>query len=237
VRGTLAITDDAPPTVDDTWRRAWPRLAELGVTGFCVPEEKGGFGFHVEAAVAVAREFGAALHGSPYAALTASAHALAQAVDPVADEVLAGVLSGDQLVTFGALDPVAGVAWAVDGAPDADALVLSARPQRGPLFWIRRMDGRCAARLRCQPIDRRCHRRRRRGAASPAARCLRLYGLLLAADAVGCVQRMLDRTVESPRNMAFGRPIGVQTVQHRLTDHTVRRGGARRRRRSACCAK
>jgi alkylation response protein AidB-like acyl-CoA dehydrogenase len=51
-----------------------------------------------------------------------------------------------------------------------------------------------------------------------------LFGLLLAADALGGVQRMLDRTVAYTRERhAFGRPIGgFQAVQHRLVDHAVR---------------
>ena len=73
--GTATATRPRPP--DAGWRRGWPALAELGVTAFCVPEAKGGFGLQVEAAAATAHELGAALHGSPFAALTASAHVLA----------------------------------------------------------------------------------------------------------------------------------------------------------------
>ena len=53
---------------------------------------------------------------------------------------------------------------------------------------------------------------------------LLLYRLLLAADALGGLDRMLARTVTYARNrVAFGRPIGgFQAVQHRLVDHSVR---------------
>jgi alkylation response protein AidB-like acyl-CoA dehydrogenase len=53
---------------------------------------------------------------------------------------------------------------------------------------------------------------------------VRLRGLLLAGDALGGVQRMLDRTVAyAGERIAFGRPIGAfQAVQHRLVDHAVR---------------
>ena len=56
---------------------------------------------------------------------------------------------------------------------------------------------------------------------------LDLHRLLLAADAVGCVQRMHDRTVAySGQRIAFGQPIGgFQAVQHRLADHAVRARG------------
>ena len=54
-----------------------------------------------------------------------------------------------------------------------------------------------------------------------------LHGLLLAADALGCVRRMLDRTVAyAAERRAFGQPIGgFQAVQHRLVDHAVRARG------------
>ncbi|SQD99163.1 hypothetical protein FMEAI12_5130023 [Parafrankia sp. Ea1.12] len=38
------------------WREGWSTLAELGVTGFCVPEAKGGVGLRPDAAVAVAMQ-------------------------------------------------------------------------------------------------------------------------------------------------------------------------------------
>jgi alkylation response protein AidB-like acyl-CoA dehydrogenase len=50
-----------------------------------------------------------------------------------------------------------------------------------------------------------------------------LQRLLLAADALGGVRRMLDRTVAYAKDrIAFGKPIGAfQAVQHRLSDHAV----------------
>ena len=51
-----------------------------------------------------------------------------------------------------------------------------------------------------------------------------LFGLLLAADALGGTERVLDRTVAYAKDrQAFGRAIGgFQAVQHRLADHAVR---------------
>lgn len=48
--------------------------------------------------------------------------------------------------------------------------------------------------------------------------------LLLAADAVGCLERSLERAVAyAGQRVAFGRPLGgFQAVQHRLVDHTIR---------------
>ncbi|MBL7491171.1 acyl-CoA dehydrogenase family protein, partial [Frankia sp. AgW1.1] len=80
LRGTLGTEgQDLQPTVAADWRPVWPALAELGLTALCVPEPLGGFGLRTDAAVMAAMELGAALYGGPYAGLTASAHALAQA--------------------------------------------------------------------------------------------------------------------------------------------------------------
>jgi alkylation response protein AidB-like acyl-CoA dehydrogenase len=234
LRGTLGrAEDDAPPTVDAGWRAGWPALAELGVAAFCVPEDRGGFGLQVEAAAATAQELGAALHGSPYAGLTASAHALAGVDDPTANEVLAGIVAGELVCTFGVLDPGGCVAHAVDGAPAADALVLAdpgtdelllladrsawTVDASRPSFDVSRTGGDVA-------VDRAACRRL---AGRDLSGDRDLHRLLLAADALGGVQRMLDRTVAyAEQRVAFGKSIGAfQAVQHRLVDHAVRTRG------------
>jgi alkylation response protein AidB-like acyl-CoA dehydrogenase len=237
LRGTLGTaTVDGPPAVDASWPAGWSALAELGVTGFCVPEAKGGFGFEVEAAVASAQELGAALHGAAYAGLTASAHALAHGDAPVCDEVLAGILAGERLCAFGVLDPsstvsdgrVAGVARLVDGAADADAMVL-VEPSAPDLVLVADpADWTVEPLAHTFDVSRACGdvlldgARAHRVAGVRAAR--QLHGVLLAADTLGGVSRMLDRTVAYARQRhAFGRPIGgFQAVQHRLVDHAVR---------------
>ncbi|MDT3443203.1 acyl-CoA dehydrogenase family protein [Pseudofrankia sp. BMG5.37] len=243
LRGALGTTrQDLAPAVDADWRTSWPMLAELGLPALCAPEEKDGFGLRADAAVAAATELGAALHGGPFAGLTASVHALAHAADdPVADALLAGVLTGRRVCAFGRLgrDGRVGqnerVARLVDGVPGADALLLlddsrddlvllldpadwTADPSRHR-FDITRT---CAD---VMPVAGRGHRVAVPGDA--ARRAVALYELLLAADAVGGVRRMLDRTVAyAGQRQAFGRPIGgFQAVQHRLADHAVRARG------------
>jgi alkylation response protein AidB-like acyl-CoA dehydrogenase len=232
VRGMLGIADpDAVPAPDPAWRAGWPALVELGATGFCVPEEKGGFGLEVRAAAATATELGAALHGSPYAALTASAHALAAAGVEAADEVLAGVLTGASVCGYAVLDPAGTSAWVVDGAPEVDALVLVGPGTGGltlladPSTW--------SVELEQEPFD--VSRTSGRVVVDPGAGVVLpadpvaadLHRLLLAADAVGGMQKVLDRTVaHAGQRVAFGKPIGgFQAVHHRLADHAVRARG------------
>jgi alkylation response protein AidB-like acyl-CoA dehydrogenase len=232
LRGTLGTAkDNTQPVPGDAWRERWRALAELGVTGFCVPEEQGGFGLRVDAAAAAAQELGAALDGSPYAGLVASAHALARAGDPAAAKLVTGIVAGDRLCAFGVLDRAGSVARVVDGAPQADALLLH-QPDAGDLMlFTDRSTWTVDVQRASFDVSRACGDvvvDARSGCRIPGAATARdLYGLLLAADALGCVRRMLDRTVAHvTQRQAFGRPIGgFQAVQHRLVDHVLRARG------------
>jgi hypothetical protein len=185
----------------------------------------------VDAAVAAAAELGAALHGAPFAGVTASAHALAcSADDPAAAELLSAVLAGERICVFGTLH-ADGRAPMVDGAADADALVLHDPSTGGiqlfsdPGDWQSESDryGFDVSRS-CADVIVAAGSGRRLPAAGHA---VELYRLLLSADAVGGVQHMIDRTVAyAGQRTSFGRPIGsFQAVQHRLVDHTLRARG------------
>ncbi|WP_007510912.1 MULTISPECIES: acyl-CoA dehydrogenase [Pseudofrankia] len=229
MRGTLGTDrQDLPSAVATEWRLAWPAMAELGVPGLCVPEPLGGFGLRVDAAVMTAMELGAALHASPYAGLTASAHALAQITDdPVVDELLGGILAGERVCAFGHLGADGRLARLVDGLPGSDALLLE-QPGNGLVLFVDPSSWTVDTAPHHFDVSRTCadvtvdarggHRLTAPGHA------VALYELLLAADAVGCARRMLDRAVTyAGQRQAFGRPIGAfQAVQHRLADHAVR---------------
>ena len=223
--GTVAATDQ--PEIDATWREEWGDVAALGITALCVPEAHGGFGLHVPAAAAAAMEFGRALHGSPFAGLTASAHALGAATAPDAADVLADVLAGTLIVSFAALGPGGEMAHLVDGAHGADALVVSDRERDRLVLLTDPASWRLGDRVTFD-VSRSCADvvldLSQGTVLGPTGIAHDLFGLLLAADAVGGVQRMLERTVDYARErQAFGRPIGgFQAVQHRLADHTVR---------------
>ncbi len=229
VRGILRV-DDSIPEPDLDWSKSWPALAELGLAGFCVAEHRGGFGLRADAAIAVAVELGAALHSAPFAGITAAAHALASADDPVASELVDDLVRGTRTCGFGRLANDGTTAYIVDGADATDALLLV--DQRNGEFLLHE-SGSWSTDASAHHFDgsRTCVdvtvdlANVQRLPPVPAA--TDLHGLLLVADAVGCVQRMLDRTTAyAAERIAFGRPIGgYQAVQHRLVDHTVRARG------------
>jgi alkylation response protein AidB-like acyl-CoA dehydrogenase len=226
---TNASTDDLP-SPDPAWRDRWAALVDLGVAALCVDEAHDGLGRQVPVAAAIAGELGAALHGSPFAGLTAAAHALAESPDPRAAAVLADVLSGERLCGFGRLVGP-DVARNVDGVPGVDALVL-VDPIPGdllllddPALWAATPDSVGFDTSRPSATVRVDAAQGVRLPASPTAQDL--FGLLLAADALGGTERALARTVAYATDRhAFGRPIGgFQAVQHRLADHAVRLRG------------
>jgi alkylation response protein AidB-like acyl-CoA dehydrogenase len=222
--------DDRSVGAQVEWRARWRELAELGITGLCLPRGCGGSGFEVGAAVAVARELGAALHPGPFAGITAGGLALASIDEPEAQALVADLLTGERICAFGSLDASGRFASAVDGAPDADAVVLLERSSDELLFVSDPpmpvtpdpasfdMTRSCGM-VTVGPVD---GARIGRGATARL-----LFGLLLAADALGCLEQMLARTVDyAGQRQAFGRAIGgFQAVQHRLVDHAVQLRG------------
>jgi len=245
LEGTLGLGSAADaPRLDDDWRKRWPELAGMGVSAFCVPEELGGLGMEAAAALVASRVLGAALHGSPYPAVIAAGFALGRWLDASERRaVCEAIIAGERLPTVAFLDPSArlteasgevridGCARLVLGAADCDSfLVLPAGSTmlfvgagcslaNDQSFDVTRstadvvFDGARATPVSGGPSGRSCTER--------------LFGLLLAGDALGGTERMLERTrAHALERRAFGRAIGgFQAVQHRLVDHTVQLRG------------
>jgi alkylation response protein AidB-like acyl-CoA dehydrogenase len=248
LRGALgAGADGGQPAVQSDWRARWRVLTALGVTSFCVSEECGGFGNEVSAALVTGRALGAALHGGPYAAVTGAAYALSRWLDdPRRPSLLDEVISGTHVPTLAFLDStttvsrhatglrIDGRAYLVAGGDEADSF-LAMLPDSDTMLFVPRSERCSALRAHAFDVTRSCADIAFTGAealpvpAGPGGRSRveRLHGLLLAADALGGLERMLERTVGHARDRtAFGKAIGgFQAVQHRLVDHTVRLRG------------
>ena len=222
LREVLGTGDPAAvPVVDDGWRTGWPQLAELGLTGFCVPAALGGSGTEVGAALVAARELGAALHG----VAVPGAHGGDLGAGPRARGRRGArprrrrPRAGDRRRARGRRAPspggsVHGRAGTVLGAGACDSYVV-VDPDGRALAHVRRRRGRHRAGgvgggfdvsrpwgavsftgAPGRPLD---------AGAADVERTVRLLGLLLAGDAIGGLQRMLDRTVRyAKERVAFG---------------------------------
>lgn len=235
------------PALDPDWRKGSRSLTELGVSAYCVPESLGGLGMEVAAAFVASYVFGAALHASPYPAIVAAASTLTRGLDRAEDKATCeAIASGHSIPTVASLDPdsqlteeaggvrVDGRARLVPGADDCDSFLVLPEGSSTMLF-VRDRNG-------CSVINRQTFDVTRSAAdvcfsgarATPIAgghaariRTERLYGVLLAADALGGTERVFERTrAYAVERHAFGRPIGgFQAVQHRLVDHSVQLRG------------
>jgi len=245
LEGALGIAKIAdPPVLDENWRKQWSELAGTGVAGCCVPEDRGGLGMEAAAALVASRVFGTALHGAPYPAIVAAGYALSGGLTgELRAAVCEAIVSGESLPALAFLGPgaqlrevggevcVTGRAQLVLGADDCDSfLLLPADATRmlyvqgrkgcslepGETFDVTRSTAAVVFGDACAtPLL---------GGTAERSTTERLYGLLLAGDALGGLERMLERTrAYALDRIAFGKPIGAfQAVQHRLVDHTVR---------------
>lgn len=140
------------------------------------------------------------------------------------------LVAGRRICSFGRLAADASTATVVDGAPTADVLLL-VTASGVPLLFTDPGSWSVDSSRHTFDVSRSCGDVTVDPTLGTPLEDVRpaidLYGLLLAADAVGCVQHALDRTVAyAAQRVTFGRPIGgYQAVQHRLVDHTVRARG------------
>jgi alkylation response protein AidB-like acyl-CoA dehydrogenase len=130
-------------------RDLWRRLAEAGVTGIAVPEDRGGAGLGFVELALVLEEIGRAVAPVPAVPTLVTAHVLAQSAPALADGLLAGVATGDSVLTtaFGEVGDVTaapdgdrwvltGEKWFVPYGAEADVVVVPAESDDGPVVAL-----------------------------------------------------------------------------------------------------
>ncbi|MCU1460529.1 MAG: acyl-CoA dehydrogenase [Acidimicrobiales bacterium] len=206
----------------------WKQLAEMGVVGLTIAEADGGLGLDETGLVLLLEEAGRVALPEPLIETTAVGAPLLQALAP---DRLAGVASGDTVVTVGLSH-----CPAVSGAAGADLLVLE---RDGALHAVAAPD------VDLTPVESVDHGRRlarvdfapaaatviAAGDEARAAVALAFDRYAWASSAVLCglADRMLELAAEyAKQRHQFGVPIGsFQAVKHKLADALVKLDFAR----------
>jgi alkylation response protein AidB-like acyl-CoA dehydrogenase len=194
----------------------WKRLAETGLLGLTVPEQHGGAGMDLTAAVPALVETGRAAAPEPVVETFAGVALLASAGGPVADEWLPRVAAGAASLSIGqAHVPLTqGARWAdllliADdegiGAHPRDQVDVVDQPSLDPGVGFGLVTARGQGN-RLPDAD---------GFAAFDTACV-----AVAAQLVGLAQAMLDMSVRyAEQREQFGKPIGsFQAVKHQLAD-------------------
>ena len=137
----------------DTWsvfdRDLWRRLADAGITGIAVPEDAGGAGQGLLELGVVLEEIGRTVAPVPAVPTLVTAYVLAQSAPALAGVLLAGVASGEAILTtaFGEPGDVSatrdGDGWVLTGekafvpyGAEADVVVVPAATDGAPVVVL-----------------------------------------------------------------------------------------------------
>jgi alkylation response protein AidB-like acyl-CoA dehydrogenase len=229
----------------------WALAADLGWLGVTVPEAQGGLGGSVAMLAALAEELGWSGQPSPLVPTLAVTHILSRSDDGPAAAVLAAVLAGAAVLTWGGIGPDSpGRVHVVDGVlrgqidlvPDGQcathlavpvqddgevvlALVDLARAQREPRPTIDLTRRYSRINLDGVPFSAA----RPRWPARAVGQLFDLAVVLQCAESTGVARRLLDLTVTyAGQRIQFGAPIGsFQAIKHRIADMLIETEGCR----------
>jgi alkylation response protein AidB-like acyl-CoA dehydrogenase len=229
----------------------WSLAADLGWLGLAVAEAHGGLGGSIALLAAVAEELGWSGQPSPLLSTLAVTHVLGRYDDAAATAVLAAVMAGDAVLTWGGLEPERPASiQSVDGTlrgqvdlvPDGQCATHLAVPvlEHGELVLA--LVELAPARREQQPtldLTRRYSRIVLDGVPFPAAlprlparavgQLFDLAVVLQCAESTGVARRLLDLTVTyAGQRIQFGAPIGsFQAIKHRIADMLIETEGCR----------
>jgi alkylation response protein AidB-like acyl-CoA dehydrogenase len=188
------LTKECPPEVARTGDvdRLWPKLADIGVLGLTVPEDRGGLGFGLVEAVAVLEEAGRVAMPGP---LPETYAALATADDDWTKRIVSGEVRVSAAAPFAAYaDAAAAIVIGETLTTGVDVTPVASVDPARPLFEVT--------------------------GSSATGSAYDVGVLAVAAYLVGVARAMVDQGVAyALTREQFGRPIGsFQAVKHRLAD-------------------
>ncbi|HQV57295.1 MAG TPA: acyl-CoA dehydrogenase family protein [Ilumatobacteraceae bacterium] len=193
----------------------WRELADVGVFGVGLAETVGGAGGGARAEVLVCERFGVHLAPVGIVAAIVAAHALTNADNPAAADVLAGTRRVALAVR------AEGAVIAIDADPGDDGLivlidgeVVSIHHANGSIQRDSTDAGTVLSTVDIEDAD----------TADPSGAAAARARLLLAAMAVGVSICARDRAVDYAKNRRqFSKPIGTfQAIKHRCVDMATR---------------
>ena len=225
--------------------KLWSALMEAGALHMAVDEAFGGWGASRLELALVAEQYGRALGSAPMIEAQVAATLLQQCAaegSEAAGQVLAGVLEGQQLVTFAPRPSVRGQLQLVPGGAVASAVVAMVDDQ--VVIADVADDVAKVENLGSMPLADIAlpHTPVVVAQATPAThifeRALDQWLSLTAAALAGAAARALEITVDyASQRHAFGTAIGsFQAVSHRLADSATAIDGARLLAYRAACA-
>jgi alkylation response protein AidB-like acyl-CoA dehydrogenase len=228
--------------------KLWQELVDLGVAGLIVPAAQGGAGLELLDLALVAEELGHACCPGPFLGSALASIALVEGADAAqrerwlpkiaAGEILATIAIGEDDSRW---DPATLAAQVRGGklsggkplvpyASSADVLIVAARDDQGPGFWLveRGAPGIEISPLKLVDMTRRVESVTFRetpatalgGSRAALQRTIDAGCILIAADAHGGSRRCLSMAVEyAMQREQFGQKIGAfQAVKHQLAN-------------------
>jgi alkylation response protein AidB-like acyl-CoA dehydrogenase len=226
--GAIAAARDVEQGKVDAWRAPYDGLAQLGIFGVALPEERGGADGTVSDLCSMIDEAAAAMVPGPVAT-TALATLVVERSDLlealVSGERVAGVaLSGDLRLDDGKLS---GTAEYVLGADPAGILLLAVG--EGFVLVDAKADGVSVEPLKATDFSRPLARVTLDSApaeavAASAQRVVDLAATVLAAEAAGLARWALETATEYAKvREQFGKPIGsFQAIKHMCAEMLLR---------------
>jgi alkylation response protein AidB-like acyl-CoA dehydrogenase len=225
----------------------WAKMADQGYMGLIFPEEYGGLGLSIFELILILEECGRAVLPGPFFSTVVLVGAVLDAAgsDEQKEKYLAPICMGEARSTLAILEadpswkPADAKVTAVDGkltgeklfvtdAGVADTIVVAAKDgvyvvEAGapgltivPMLGIDLARKIYAVKFGNTPGEKLAH-------PEGLARALEIASVAAVGELVGCMQAMLDLTVEyAKERKQYGKPIGsFQSVQHQCADSYV----------------